>query len=119
MTVPFYSIRAVEIGQRPVSLALPCHFGDTTVTETAEAYVRVTLGFEGREATGFAAQLMVPRWFDKRPDRTAAQTVDDSTDNFGIKVFDRPNLVPSVAVVGCLVRSLNVEENKIEAVECL
>ena len=80
MSTPVYEIRAVEIGQRPVALALPFHFGDVTVTETAEAYLRVTLAVDGRDATGVAAQLMVPRWFDKRPSRTATQTVDDLRD---------------------------------------
>jgi len=60
-----------------VKLALPFHFGDVTVTETAEAYLRVTLEGANGPAPGVAAQLMVPRWFDKRASRSAADTVKD------------------------------------------
>jgi len=76
-SAPVYQITAVEIGQRPVSLALPFHFGDVTVTETAEAYLRVSAEGPNGPVTGVGAQLMVPRWFDKRASRSAAQTVDD------------------------------------------
>ena len=77
MTVPVYTIASVEIGQRAVSLALPFHFGDITVTETAEAYLRVTLDGANGPVIGVSAQLMVPRWFDKRASRSAAETVAD------------------------------------------
>ena len=77
MSAPVYEITRVDLGQRHVGLALPFHFGDVTVTETAEAYLRVTALGPNGPVTGVAAQLMVPRWFDKRAARSAAETVDD------------------------------------------
>ncbi len=77
MTAPVFRITGVELGQRPVRLALPFHFGDITVTETAEAYLRVSVAGPNGPGTGVGAQLMVPRWFDKRASRSAVQTVDD------------------------------------------
>ena len=73
---PVYCIKDLRVAERPVRLRLPFRFGDTVVTETAEAYVQVTV--EGPEgvASGIAAQLMVPRWFDKRPQLSNDDTVD-------------------------------------------
>ncbi len=73
LNVRVVSIRATE---RPVVLRLPFQFGDTVVTETSEAYVEVTLEHDNRVTVGRSAQLMVPRWFDKRADQTNADTVD-------------------------------------------
>ncbi len=77
MNAPRYAIERVEAGERAVRLALPFRFGDTRVTGTAEAYLRVTVEGPSGVSTGVAAQLMVPRWFDKRPERTNEDTVDD------------------------------------------
>lgn len=77
MTAPTYQITGVELGQRPVTLALPFHFGDITVHEAAEAYLRVSVEGPNGPVHGVGAQLMVPRWFDKRAERSAPETVDD------------------------------------------
>ncbi len=77
MSAPRYTIKEVEVGQRDVALTLPFRFGDTQVTGTAEAYLRVVVEGSRGLCSGVAAQLMVPRWFDKRPARTNAETVDD------------------------------------------
>ena len=63
-------VREVRAAWRPVALRHPFRFGDVTVTEAREAYLRL----DG-SSTGHAAQLMVPRWFDKRPSQDAADTV--------------------------------------------
>ncbi|MBL4645415.1 MAG: hypothetical protein JKY99_03025, partial [Rhizobiales bacterium] len=71
-------IRIVSISatERAVSMRLPFQFGDTVVTETAEAFVAVKIETRGKIFNGLSAQLMVPRWFDKRPDQTNADTVN-------------------------------------------
>ncbi|MCB1349849.1 MAG: mandelate racemase [Maritimibacter sp.] len=102
MTVPVYAISGVELGQRPVDLALPFHFGDVTVTETAEAYLRVTVQGPNGPVTGLGAQLMVPRWFDKRPIRSAAETVDD------LRATLRATRAAAVGAAGT-VRSLSLD----------
>ena len=63
-------VRTARAVWRPVRLRHPFRFGDVTVTEAREAYLRL----DG-SGTGHAAQLMVPRWFDKRPSQGAADTV--------------------------------------------
>lgn len=55
-------VRAVEARVRPVQLRLPFRFGANTLTACPQLFVRVQI--DGAE--GFAAELMVPKWFDKR-----------------------------------------------------
>lgn len=72
---PNVRILDVAITERPARLRLPFRFGDTLVRETFEAFVRVTIEIGGKPHIGFAAQLMVPRWFDKRPSLDNAATI--------------------------------------------
>ena len=63
---PRFSIRAIELLERPVVLRLPFRFGVVTLTACPQAFVRVTLSMaDGRSATGVAAEMMAPKWFDK------------------------------------------------------
>jgi hypothetical protein len=50
-----------------VSLRLPFRYGATTLTAAREALVTVRIASQGREATGQAAELLAPKWFDKSP----------------------------------------------------
>ncbi|MEM8570699.1 MAG: enolase C-terminal domain-like protein [Pseudomonadota bacterium] len=70
-------VEAAEFSERPVRLRLPFQFGSTEVRETAEAYCDITCVIGGREVTGRAAQLMVPRWFDKRPGLSNEDTIEE------------------------------------------
>lgn len=63
---PRFSIRAIELLERPVVLRLPFRFGVVTLTACPQAFARVTLEMgDGRTATGVAAEMMAPKWFDK------------------------------------------------------
>ena len=75
MSAPVLAIREVGATVRAVRLRLPFRFGDVTVTEAREVYLTVAADTPAGPLTGRAAQLMVPRWFDKRPDQSAADTV--------------------------------------------
>jgi len=66
-------LRAVELFERPVTLRLPFRFGAATVTHCPQAFVRVVADVDGRSCEGAAAELMVPKWFDKNPALTHAQ----------------------------------------------
>lgn len=55
--------------ERPVRLRLPFRFGVVTLTEAPQVFVRVRIRLkDGREGEGVAAELLVPKWFDKSPD---------------------------------------------------
>ena len=64
--------------ERDVRLRLPFRFGAATVNAAPQAFVRVLVRTEdGREAEGVAAELMIPKWFDKSPGKTNDDNVDD------------------------------------------
>ncbi len=55
--------------ERPVKLRLPFRFGVVTLTEAPQVFVRVRVKLrDGREGEGVAAELLVPKWFDKSPE---------------------------------------------------
>jgi len=78
---PSFSIVAIELYERPVRLRLPFRFGAATVTEAPQAFVRARIrladGARNGEATGAAAELMIPKWFDKSPQRSNDDNIAD------------------------------------------
>ena len=74
MTDPL-KIRLVEAEtfERPVKLRLPFRFGAATLREARQIFLRVRIeDARGRSAEGMAAELMVPKWFDKSPELSNA-----------------------------------------------
>jgi Enolase C-terminal domain-like len=63
---PRLRVREVRLYERPVRLRIPFRFGVATLREAPQTFlhVRVTRA-DGAEAWGMAAELMVPKWFDK------------------------------------------------------
>jgi hypothetical protein len=77
MPAPRLRIRAIELYERPVRFVKPFRFGAVTVEAAPQSFVRALVAIEGRgEAWGATAEMMMPKWFDKRPDRNPAETVD-------------------------------------------
>ncbi len=74
---PLLTVRAVDLGVRPVRLRLPFRFGAVTLSACPQLFVRVTVEVAGQigTATGFAAEMMVPKWFDKRAGHSHADNV--------------------------------------------
>jgi hypothetical protein len=74
---PRLKLRDIAFFERPVHFARPFRFGAITITGTPQLFVRVEIEVEGRGvAVGASAELLVPKWFDKRPELSPAQTVD-------------------------------------------
>ncbi|WBL80829.1 hypothetical protein I3J27_10555 [Bradyrhizobium xenonodulans] len=70
-------LRDIAFFERPVQFARPFRFGAITINATPQLFVRVEIEVEGRGvAVGASAELLVPKWFDKRPELSPAQTVD-------------------------------------------
>ncbi|PDT90355.1 hypothetical protein CO669_09175 [Bradyrhizobium sp. Y36] len=70
-------LRDIAFFERPVQFARPFRFGAITINATPQLFVRVDIEVEGRgSAVGASAELLVPKWFDKRPELSPAQTVD-------------------------------------------
>lgn len=71
-------LRDVALFERPVRFARPFRFGAITVNATPQAFVRAEIEVEGRGvAVGASAELLVPKWFDKRPQLSPEQTVSE------------------------------------------
>lgn len=63
---PRFTVRELELYERPVVLRLPFRFGVVTLTECPQAFVRARIEFaDGRGGWGAAAEMMAPKWFDK------------------------------------------------------
>lgn len=74
---PRLKLRDIAFFERPVQFARPFRFGAITINATPQLFVRVEIEVEGRgSAVGASAELLVPKWFDKRPELSPAQTVD-------------------------------------------
>ena len=73
-----FVVRAVDLRVRPVRLRLPFRFGANTLTACPQLFVRVEIDVPGHcSGRGFAAEMMVPKWFDKRADRSADDNIAD------------------------------------------
>ena len=65
---PRLRLTGVEAFERPVKLRLPFRFGVVTLREAPQLFIRARVGMaDGREGEGVAAELLVPKWFDKSP----------------------------------------------------
>ncbi|KJC33338.1 hypothetical protein [Bradyrhizobium sp. LTSP857] len=75
---PRLKLRDIAFFERPVQFARPFRFGAITIKATPQLFVRVEIELEGRgTAVGASAELLVPKWFDKRAELSPAQTVDE------------------------------------------
>ncbi|AWM06360.1 hypothetical protein [Bradyrhizobium symbiodeficiens] len=75
---PRLKLRDIAFFERPVPFARPFRFGAITISATPQLFVRVEIEVEGKGvAVGASAELLVPKWFDKRPELSPAQTVDE------------------------------------------
>ena len=78
MAAPEFRVVAIELYERPVALRIPFRFGAATVTHAPQAFVRAGIELDhGREARGAAAELMIPKWFDKSPQKSNADNIED------------------------------------------
>jgi L-alanine-DL-glutamate epimerase-like enolase superfamily enzyme len=63
-----FAVEELSFFERDVRLRLPFRFGVVTLTEAPQAFARARIRLEdGRTAEGAAAELLVPKWFDKNP----------------------------------------------------
>ena len=63
-----FSIEEIAFFERRVELRMPFRFGVATLTQAPQAFARARIRLEnGREGEGGAAELLVPKWFDKDP----------------------------------------------------
>jgi hypothetical protein len=73
---PRFTVRSIELFERDVHLRMPFRFGMVTLTACPQAFVRASIALaDGRVAEGAAAEMMVPKWFDKDPSSSEAEDI--------------------------------------------
>src|SRR4051812_3231599 len=71
------SLVNAEFYERPVKLRLPFRFGVVTLRAAPQLFVRVRVRLaDAREGDGIAAELLVPKWFDKSPELSNEQNFE-------------------------------------------
>ena len=72
------AVRDIALFERPVRFIRPFRFGAVVINAASQLFVRAEIDIEGRgRSTGASAELLVPKWFDKRADLSPEQTVDE------------------------------------------
>jgi hypothetical protein len=71
-----FIVRRIEFTERPVRFRMPFRFGAAKVEGAPQVFVHAEIELDdGTRALGAAAELMVPKWFNKDPALTPEQTV--------------------------------------------
>ncbi len=72
------TVRDIAFFERPVAFVRPFRFGAVVINAAPQAFVRVEIEVEGKGVfTGASAEMLVPKWFDKRAHLTPEQTVGE------------------------------------------
>jgi hypothetical protein len=72
---PRIAVRDIAFFERQVPFAKPFRFGAVVINVATQVYVRAEIEVEGKgTAVGASAELMAPKWFDKRPHLSPEQT---------------------------------------------
>lgn len=72
------AVRDIALFERPVRFVRPFRFGAVVINAASQAFVRAEIEIEGNGVfVGASAELMVPKWFDKRSDFSPEQTIDE------------------------------------------
>lgn len=70
-SAPRICVQEVELYERDVRFRMPFRFGVVTLQRAPQLFARVrVIETDGRVATGVAAELLAPKWFDKDPAKT-------------------------------------------------
>jgi hypothetical protein len=82
---PRIAVRDISFFERQVPFTKPFRFGAVVINAAAQAFVRVEIEVEGKSTSvGASAELMAPKWFDKRSQLTPEQTVEELRRSLGI-----------------------------------
>lgn len=84
-SAPRLAVEEIRLYERPVTFRMPFRFGVVTMTAAPQAFVRARVALaDGSGAWGAAAEMMVPKWFDKDPALTNDANFDQLRTSLGI-----------------------------------
>jgi hypothetical protein len=70
------AVRDIAFFERAIPFARPFRFGAVTINHAVQVFVRVEVEVEGKGvSTGASAEMLAPKWFDKRPQLSDEQSV--------------------------------------------
>ena len=68
-------MRDIAFFERPIDFVRPFRFGSVTITKATQIFVRAEIELEdGSTSVGGSAEMMAPKWFDKRPHLSAEES---------------------------------------------
>ncbi len=80
-------LEEVERYERHVTMRLAFRFGVITVTDATQAVIRVRIALaDGRTSEGVAAESLAAKWFEKSPDFTDAQNLEQLRQALGLAI---------------------------------
>jgi hypothetical protein len=72
---PRIAVRDIAFFERPIDFVRPFRFGSVTITKAMQIFVRAGIELEdGSTSVGGSAEMMAPKWFDKRPHLSAEES---------------------------------------------
>jgi hypothetical protein len=72
------AVRDIALFERPVAFVRPFRFGAVVINAAPQMFVRVEIEVEGKGASvGASAEMLVPKWFDKRAHLSPDETVTE------------------------------------------
>ncbi|WP_298255954.1 hypothetical protein [Bradyrhizobium sp.] len=72
------AVRDITLFERAVRFARPFRFGAVVIDAASQLFVRAEIEIEGKgRSVGASAEMMVPKWFDKRARLSPDETVDE------------------------------------------
>jgi L-alanine-DL-glutamate epimerase-like enolase superfamily enzyme len=75
MMAPKLAVRELAFFERPIDFVRPFRFGSVTITKATQIFVRAEIELEdGSTSVGGSAEMMAPKWFDKRPHLSAEES---------------------------------------------
>jgi hypothetical protein len=75
MMAPKLAVRDIAFFERPIDFVRPFRFGSVTITKAMQIFVRAEIELEDRSmSVGGSAEMMAPKWFDKRPHLSAEES---------------------------------------------
>jgi len=82
-TAPTLTVKQVDCYMRNVRTRMPFRYGVATLTSVPILHVIATCEAEGHErVTGVAADILPPKWFDKRPAKSYEDNIRDLLASF-------------------------------------
>ena len=75
MMAPKLAVRDIAFFERPIDFVRPFRFGSVTITKATQIFVRAEIELDdGSISVGGSAEMMAPKWFDKRPHLSAEES---------------------------------------------